>query len=428
MSIAIIGDDLSGSNDTAVYFSNYGFISCVLNYPEGFQYEMKECDVLAISTNTRDMSVMESKAIVTEVSEYLVRLGVDNVYKKIDSTWRGNIGTEIEAIMETMDIRIAIICSSFPEMSRTVKNGYLYINGVLLENTPIANDPGCPVRESYLPRLLKTQTNLPIQLIDHHTVSQGSMTLTKRILEVSGKEKMLILVDAETEEDLKTIVSVDRSLLPPMLFCGSAGMSSAMLSAGKIITIPKAPPVLVIVGSVHPQNRLLIEKAVKNHSAEEVFINPDMLIEGIIDDAVLQSVEACIVRGNSVILHTYQNTEDRKTTRERTQSEGIDSAELSASISRGLQHYAGSLLKTHLFSGIIVTGGTTALHVLRGIEGAGVKMVEELEVGLPYGTVIGGPLHGIGIITKAGGFGSASAFSDGINFLKKKYLMERGNL
>lgn len=428
MSIAIIGDDLSGSNDTAVYFSKYGFSSCVINYPEGFQLESGFCEVLAISTNTRDSTPQEASEVAREVSKYLIHNGIDNIYKKIDSTFRGNIGAEVEAIMASMQIPLAIICPTFPNLKRTVSDGYLYIEGILLEDTPFAQDPGCPVSESHLPDLLSRQTSFNVKSLSLNTVRQGTRAVTEALAEFVKQGNCMVVADAITNNDLEILVSVNRDQLPPVLFCGSAGMSSVMLSSSKVFTKPKAPPVLVIVGSVHPHNRKMMDAAVKAQVAGEIFIDPDRLNDS--DEVVMiqRDVERMLQEGKNIILHTYQCADERKASRDRMKHHQYEEREIPVRISKGLQDYATELLKQHLFSGIIVTGGSTALHILRGIEGAGVKMIEEMEVGLPYGTVIGGPLNGLGIITKAGGFGTEGAFIEGIAYLKNKYLKERGGL
>jgi len=428
MSIAIIGDDLSGSNDTAVYFSKYGFSSCVINYPEGFLLESGFCEVLAISTNTRDSTPPEASEVAREVSKFLIRNGIDNIYKKIDSTFRGNIGAEVEAIMASMQIPVALICPTFPNLKRTVSGGCLYIEGMLLEETPFAQDPGCPIIDSFLPNLLSKQTAYRVERISLNTIRQGVQAVTGALAEFAQEGNCMVVADAVTNEDLETLVSVNRDALPPILFCGSAGMSSVMLSSSKIFTKPKAPPVLIVVGSVHPHNRRMMDAAVKAQVAGEVFIDPDRLNDSEALAMLHNHVEHLMHEGKNIILHTYQCADDRKASRDRLKHNPHEESDIPARISKSLQDFATALLREHLFSGIIVTGGSTALHILRGIEGAGVKMVEEMEVGLPYGTVFGGPLNGLGIITKAGGFGTEGAFIEGIAYLKNKYLKERGGL
>jgi len=171
MDIAIIADDLSGANDTAVAFRKQGIKTCVVNYPEGFENELIDCDLLSASTNTRDLESSEAEKILRVVTKSLMKMGVKRVYKKIDSTWRGNIGRETQTIMEELNVRIAVICSSFPDLYRTIKDGHLFVNGKPIQHTPIAFDPCKPMKTSYLPEILQAQTDIPVYLLNYEDVS-----------------------------------------------------------------------------------------------------------------------------------------------------------------------------------------------------------------------------------------------------------------
>ena len=54
------------------------------------------------------------------------------IYKKIDSTLRGNIGYEIDAILQKTDIPMAFVAPSLPEQNRTLAGGIMMITGIPL--------------------------------------------------------------------------------------------------------------------------------------------------------------------------------------------------------------------------------------------------------------------------------------------------------
>ena len=80
---------------------------------------------------------------VKYVDEYLIpfciKLSTQDVLvynKRIDSTLRGNIGTEINAMLDNLeDDRIAVVIPSYPDSGRIVVNKTMLVNGVLLENS-----------------------------------------------------------------------------------------------------------------------------------------------------------------------------------------------------------------------------------------------------------------------------------------------------
>ncbi len=64
--------------------------------------------------------------------------GVDpdcRVYKKIDSTLRGNPWVELGAVMRELDVDRALVRPAFPEQGRTVSQGVLKVRGVPLVET-----------------------------------------------------------------------------------------------------------------------------------------------------------------------------------------------------------------------------------------------------------------------------------------------------
>ncbi len=418
---AIIADDLSGSSDTAVTFSNYGYKSFVINFPEGKTHNLENCDVVAISTNTRELPFREAKECIVEVCDYLKQLSVGQVYKKIDSTCRGHIGTELEAIMEELDLTFSIICPAFPKTGRIVKSGELLVNGVTISQTAIAQDPRFPIRESYLPDILKKQTSLPVELIHHSTVSLGPVALTEYLKRLSAKGKALILIDAIDDEDLNTISSIDTSLLPPLIFSGSAALSDGIVRNRRRKILPNIPPVCVVVGSVNPQNDAMSDFLLSKGDAEEVYIDPVELMEKVGEAPHAEEIGKVLTADSDVIIRTCHYGYDRDRVKKTSREKGISEPEAAEAIARGMQAVMKEAIRGHSVSGLIVTGGATALHVLRGLKAVGIQVDEELEPGVPCGRILGGPLDGVGIITKAGGFGSETTFADGILLLKRKY-------
>ena len=58
---------------------------------------------------------------------------------------------------------------------------------------------------------------------------------------------------------------------------------------------------------------------------------------------------------------------------------------------------------------ILLTGGETAIAVLRALGARGLRLTGEIEPGLALGAIAGGPFDGLVAMTKAGGFGDAAA-------------------
>ena len=83
----------------------------------------------------------------------------DSIYKKIDSTLRGNIGAELDAIIDELNLKAVIVTPSFPAAGRVTLNERVFVNGVPLEKTEAAYDPIKPIKTSYIPDLIEEQTD-----------------------------------------------------------------------------------------------------------------------------------------------------------------------------------------------------------------------------------------------------------------------------
>lgn len=118
----IIADDLTGACDAGVHFAQHGLDTVV--WLAGS--EPPDCDVLVLSTASRRDDPDAARAKVRAARESLDRRSRELVFKKIDSTLRGNIAAEIQAcgFDETW------VAPAFPAMGRQLIGGRLVVNGV----------------------------------------------------------------------------------------------------------------------------------------------------------------------------------------------------------------------------------------------------------------------------------------------------------
>ncbi len=101
--IYVIADDLTGANDTGVQFAKKGYNTMVSILDKQSTIIIpNNLDVFVMDTETREL---EDKTIRKILRNILKKINInkkDVVYKKVDSTLRGNIGDEIEEIMSIL--------------------------------------------------------------------------------------------------------------------------------------------------------------------------------------------------------------------------------------------------------------------------------------------------------------------------------------
>ncbi len=240
--LAIVADDLTGAADSAARCAQAGLTAVILLE---FTPQDATVDVVAISTDSRYLPPDEAHERVAAQVAALEAWREASWYKKIDSTLRGNLGAEIDALLAARPAAIAVICPAFPAQGRGLEGGYLVY-------------PGAPAH--HLPTLLSAQSQLAVAEVGLATVRTGEDALRRALHSAATQGKRLIAVDAMTDADLATIVAATDE--PDYLLCGSAGLvaplAARLAQAPAIVAAPAqvpSGPILTLVGSGSPVAR-----------------------------------------------------------------------------------------------------------------------------------------------------------------------------
>jgi uncharacterized protein YgbK (DUF1537 family) len=177
--LGIVADDLTGSMDSSGYFASRGLSTVVILDPDF----PSDADVVVINTNSRaEDPDVASRRVKQAVKSLRGRV----VYKKIDSTLRGNIGVELKAAMSEMTGEKAIVAPAFPAVGRTTVNGILLVNGVPVAETQFANDPISPVKESNISNLLRQTMEYRVGGVSLEGIDAGVEPLYRQISRMAG--------------------------------------------------------------------------------------------------------------------------------------------------------------------------------------------------------------------------------------------------
>lgn len=245
--LKILADDLTGAADAAARCRRFGLPATIfvdvpdLPLPPG---------ALAFTSDSRHLTAEAAARQVRSAAASLPALD-SQWYIKIDSTLRGNIGSELDALLELVDAPAAVVCPAFPAQGRRLHNGIL-----------TAPDLGPPA--VHLPSLLREQSRHPVAVLSLEQVRGEELAADMKRL-VRGQDKgaaqgrIVVAVDALTDDDLDRVVQAQQEALPDALLCGSAGLVGALmrraggheefpaLPAGRLNTAGRS--VLVVMGS-----------------------------------------------------------------------------------------------------------------------------------------------------------------------------------
>jgi len=199
--ILIVADDYTGASDTGVQFSKRQLRSIVLTGKDYIDTSLKDCDVLVVDTESRSDDGDTAYRKAYEIGKIAKEKNIRYIFKKLDSTLRGNIGAELSGLMDSCGIQHAVLSPAMPSYGRTTKNGNVYVNNVLLAETEFARDPKTPVNESYIPEIISKQTDKRIGVIDYNVVLSGKQSVTHRVHQLFNSGIQVVVIDVQENED-----------------------------------------------------------------------------------------------------------------------------------------------------------------------------------------------------------------------------------
>jgi uncharacterized protein YgbK (DUF1537 family) len=403
--IAVVADDLTGALDTGVQFRTWGLSVEVAPTLDKLGRLKGTADVIVLNTDSRGDEPEIAYRKVLEATEALVGL-CDVFYKKADSTLRGNVGAELDALMESTGQAAAVVAPAYPPNGRVTLGGNVYVNGAPLHKTEYA--PEMAVCSSYVPEIIGAQTRRRSTHVPLADVRRGPTHLSEVFIDEVRKGRRVVVIDAEAERDLLVAAG-----LPVKVFCGSAGLA-AELPEGLGLRAPR--PTLTVCGSTRSSSRAQVSSLVNRLGVTQVSLDTVRLLGG--GEAVgeaLKGAEAALAVGESVALVSAPNPEGVEETRRLGESLGLRDAEVEARIVDALAEVTVKLVEGHQMSGMMLTGGSTALAVCRRLGAESVEITGEVQPGVPIVLLS----NGARAVTKAGGFGSGDALIEAVKYLKR---------
>ncbi len=440
MHIGIVADDLTGAADSLAPFARVGFHASV-----GFElkhsterFPLAVGEALAYDTATRDVpreQLLILQRTVRRAAHRLATLAPRVVFKKIDSTLRGHLRAELDAVRIEFPDRMAIVCPAFPAQGRTVQTGVLHIHNLPWTSTEFAPSgmfASLTVRDAFgfsamrepIPSERNSARPNEAAEIGIGMIREGAEALETRLMELRAGGVMTVCCDAAQQSDLLTLAQT--ILRAPELYLpvGAAGLARALAEAfpppalaASRFNSPNPPlpfahleklvqpfvngRVLVIVGSLHAASRRQRTLLAERLEATPVVLDDTQDHRTNVERAVNQ-IRTHYMAGRQVALLTTPDT------LEPGHAENFALLAGSVVWRIGLWGLSAGLP----LDGLVVCGGDTARELCRACNGTGLRIDSEWQPGVAIGRLQAEPdpistltFDGLPIITKAGGFG-----------------------
>lgn len=409
--LGVIADDFTGAGDMGSFLAAGGMRTVLITEfrsndkaPE----MMIDADAIIIALKSRTEPVKKAVKDAIDALHWLQGQGCGHFYFKycstFDSTPKGNIGPVSDALMEALNTRQSILCPALPVNGRIVHDGKLYVNGVLLENSPMRNHPLTPMRQSDIVSLMTSQSKYPSRKIGRVYDKWKSMP--------KGVHREYLIPDCENEQDL---VEIAHHFFTLPLLTGGSGLAyplakifSAHQSAKKQenASWSKIPGnALLLAGSCSAQTLKQIQTYQKDGGVA-LAIPVNKMISGIFDfDEFVENIISNLQRKDVLIYSSNQPNE-------------IEIFKhLDKDISEKIERVMGMIAQSALMHGckkIIVAGGETSGAVTKALGVKSVHIGPSVAPGVP---VMQDTASQLRLVLKSGNFGQDDFFEQAINAL-----------
>ena len=429
----VVADDLTGGNATGVLLRKMNYqANTVLNLAAVDPDMLASCDCVIYPTDSRGLAPELAYEKVWEACEKLTAPDVKVWSHRIDSTLRGNLGSETDAMLDFLgEDYVAIAAPCFPATRRVVCGGYMLVEGIPLHKTSIAIDPKTPVKTSDVAALFTAQSKYGVGALQMNELMHGKHYLADRIKELAAAGKRTIVLDCVTQEDLDLIA--DACITSKLkIIAVDPGVFTSTL-ARKLIT-PSAKreksKILAVVGTVHPNAKVQMENLWLSQRTYNVFVQTRKLLESDsereaeIARVAAEILENCDRNQISTVTGDGIYPENRIDFKPYMKKSGLSMNEVTEVINRSFAEIAHRIFSAEpSFRGMYTSGGDITVAVCERFGTAGLRLIDEVLPLAAYGTFLEGQFDGVHIITKGGSQGDSSAINQCITYLKEKLFI-----
>jgi uncharacterized protein YgbK (DUF1537 family) len=393
----ILADDFTGALDTGVRLAAAGVaVHVVVHRRSGTLMRpprIPSCrePVIVVDTESRHGRPAEAARRVRGWVRSARRERVAFLYKKTDSTLRGNVGAELSALLLSSGEDDLYFVPALPAAGRTTVGGVAFLNGVPLHLAGPVRDPNDPVTRSEVSAIIAKQTDVVVENVPRGSDPPPPEDHGKRIL----------VFDAETDADLEDVGRRIKSAGIPRATAGCSGFASVLpqlldLPCSSMPAVRLDPPMLVVCGSLAEVSLAQVGRA-EAGGFPSFMPDCEFLAAGgrrrTLTRGLARGIADALVSQGAAILKTASLGSGEQHGR-------VDPR----AVPRALGAVAREVATMVRPSTLVLFGGDTAFGV---VEALGIRSVQPLRE-ISQGVVVSRAENSgkeIGLVTKAGGFG-----------------------
>jgi uncharacterized protein YgbK (DUF1537 family) len=416
--LGCIADDFTGASDVANMLAKNGMVTVqFVGVPS--RDTPVACEAGVVALKTRSIGAADAVRQSIQALGWLQEKGCTQFLFKycstFDSTPEGNIGPVAEALLDALDAPIAVVCPAFPETGRTLYQGHLFVAGRLLGESGMEHHPLNPMTDSDIRRWLRRQTQGEVGLVPYATVRRGPSAIGEALGNEARAGRRLAVVDAVTDEDLR---SIGAAVAGHKLITGGSGIALGLpdnfrqacaLGASRERFTGLPGPGVVLSGSCSAASRAQLALHLATHPGFAV--EPEDLLSGAtkVEDARRFAAEH---RDNAPAIYSSAGPAAVERVQQTFGRERV---------AKAIETFFGELARLLLADGvtrIVVGGGETSGAVVTAFDLDHLLVGPEIDPGVPAlasMTRAGGQIR---LALKSGNFGAGDFYDKALRILE----------
>jgi uncharacterized protein YgbK (DUF1537 family) len=348
-SLRLLADDLTGALDAAAEF--VPLTGPVQTFWHG-TLPAALPNTAALDSGTRELEARQAAATVRGLAPHLS--GSTIAFKKIDSLLRGHSIAEIAACAGGWDY--CVVAPAFPYHGRITRGGRQYVKHAGGDWLAAGGDL--------------------VAALD----AQGAVARTGS--PDADLRPGINVFDAQTDDDLRRVVTTVRRCPYPVLWCGTGGLAQALAAGTTAPDLPPLPrPILGVFGSDHATTAAQLA-ACEPHWT--------MLPDGGSMSAERIAASLCTTGIALVSFDVPVNTPRR------------------AAAGAIARHIGGLTRKMEPPGTIVAAGGETLRSLCQSLGATSLRVHGRIVPGVPLSVISGGRWDGVTVVSKSGAFGHSN--------------------
>ena len=422
--LGIVADDLTGATTVGVLLARSGLKTAAFFDTDSFARNEVDYPAMVVNSDSRPLPKAEAQHQVSAAVKQLQARGAHYFTKRIDTTLRGGIGFEIDAMLEQLPLEtVAVVVPAMPQSRRILVGGYSVIDSVALSRTDVARDVRTPVTESWVPGLLAAQTHHQVGHIALSSVMGGEQQIQQDLQEQQQHGVRVIVVDAITVEDVDAIAGAVVALnwnvlaVDPGPFTERLAVRRGLMREVRTNVQPALAPenqrgsVLVVAGSATPVTKKQLQHLIAHDDRVcHIPVDAELLVDKknaaeIEVNRVVQYARQCVPeQQNALFVFESALTGRLLNLQEEEQRFGLAHGQAAENINQGLGNIVREVLSydSGEIKGLYMTGGDTMVNVLKELGATGIEMIDYVIPQTDMVRIIGGEYAGLICVGKGG--------------------------